>query len=57
MGMGVTEIGIIRDAVRSYIESRISADDDLKARFETEREKIRTARQQPIRLIKGENGG
>ena len=36
--IGATEIGLIRDAVRAYIEVRIAADGDLRARYEAERE-------------------
>jgi hypothetical protein len=52
--MGVTEIGIIRDAVRAFIERRISNDDDLRQRYETIREQLRMTRHQPIRLVKSD---
>jgi hypothetical protein len=33
MGMGVSEIGVIRDAVRAFIDAKIAADEGLKARY------------------------
>ena len=33
MGLGVTEIGVIREAVRMFIESRVAVDDALRERF------------------------
>jgi hypothetical protein len=57
MGLGVTEIGVIREAVHAYIDARIGADDDLRSRFETERERLRAGQRQPIRLIKKETNG
>ena len=52
MGMGVSEIGVIRDAVRAFIDAKIKKDDELRERYETEREKLMAAKQQPIRLVK-----
>jgi hypothetical protein len=54
MGMGTTEIGVIRDAVRAFIQAKIHADDKLKARYEVELAQ-RLARH-PIRLVKPESG-
>jgi hypothetical protein len=48
------EIGVIRAAVRAYIDSRIKNDRDLKKRYEAERKKLNAAKLQPIRLIKSE---
>jgi hypothetical protein len=55
MGMGTTEIGVIRDSVRAFIDAKTDADDALKARFEVERERLRQVQQQPIRLIKSDD--
>jgi hypothetical protein len=55
MGMGATEIGVIRDSVRAFIDARTGADEALKSRFEVERERLRKAQQQPIRLIKSDD--
>jgi hypothetical protein len=52
LGMGVTEIGVIRDAVRAFIESRIAADDELSQRYEAERQRL-TAQQHHPRPISG----
>jgi hypothetical protein len=56
IGMGVTEIGVIRDAVRAYIDTRIAADADLRTRYEAERERLRATQRQPIRLVRETNG-
>ena len=53
IGMGATEIGVIRDAVRAFIDARLE-DDDFRARFEAERAKIVAAKTKPIRLVKGD---
>jgi hypothetical protein len=52
MGLGVTEIGVIRDAVRMFIDTRIANDEDLRGRYEAERERLRTTQRQPLRLVK-----
>lgn len=59
LGMGATEVGIIRDAVRAFIDSRVGRDEELKQRYEIERERLRSIRLQPIRLVKsdGETSG
>lgn len=54
LGVGATEIGVIRAAVRAFIDVRIGADDELRARYEAERDRLRTARAQPIRLVKSD---
>jgi hypothetical protein len=51
LGMGVTEIGIIRDAVRAFIDWRLK-DEEFKKKFESERKKIIETRRQPIRVIR-----
>jgi hypothetical protein len=56
IGLGATEIGVIRDAVRAYIDRRVAADDELRARYEAERERLRVAQRQPIRLVRETNG-
>ncbi len=56
IGLGATEIGVIRDAVRAYIDGRIAADGDLRSRYEAERERLRVAQRQPIRLVRETNG-
>ena len=55
MGLGVTEVGLIRDAVRSFIDARLTADDALRARFEVERARLMQERVTPLRLVKTEN--
>jgi len=54
MGLGVSEIGVIREAVRTFVEARIAKDDDLRQRYETERKKLAAAKLQPIRLVKSD---
>jgi hypothetical protein len=57
VGMGATEIGVIRDAVRTYIDARVAgADDDFRARYEAERERLKATQRQPIRLVRETNG-
>jgi len=55
-GMGVTEIGIVRDAVRAFINSRVARDRGLRERYEAERAIMRAGQRQPIRLVKAEPG-
>jgi hypothetical protein len=57
IGLGATEIGVIREAVRAYIDGRIAADFDLKSRFEAECERLQAAKRQPIRLVRTETNG
>ena len=51
MGMGVTEIGVIREAVRAFIDDRLK-DQQFRTRFEAEREQIVRSNREPIRLVK-----
>lgn len=51
IGMGVTEIGLIRDAVRAFIDSRIAGDDVLRAKYEAERQRLMADKVQPLRLV------
>lgn len=53
VGMGVSEIGVIRDAVRVFIDARLR-DDDFRVRFEVERAKLLADKTQPIRLVKSD---
>lgn len=56
LGLGASEIGIVRDAVRSFIKSRTDRDDELKARYEEELGRLAAAKIQPLRLVaKDEN--
>jgi hypothetical protein len=55
IGMGATEIGVIRDSVRAFIDLKLDNDEALKVRFEAERERLRQIKQQPIRLIKSDD--
>ena len=52
MGMGVSEIGVIRDSVRAFIDARLDKDKKLRARYKIERKKLVEAKTQPIRLVK-----
>jgi hypothetical protein len=54
IGLGATEIGVIRAAVRAYIDARIGDDGGLRSRFEEERERLRAVQRQPIRLVRRE---
>ena len=54
MGMGTTEIGVIRDAVRSFIDTKLGADLELKTRFEEEKAAILAEKVEPIRLVKSD---
>ena len=54
MGMGVTEIGVIREAVRAFIDNRIAKDRQLRKRYESERERLRTLKVQPLRIVKSD---
>lgn len=53
VGMGVSEIGVIRDAVRAFIDARLKHD-DFRMRFEAERAKLAADKTQPIRLVKSD---
>lgn len=52
IGMGASEIGVIRDAVRAFIDAKIEKDDELRAQYEAEREKLMAEKQKPLRLVK-----
>ena len=54
MGMGVTEIGVIREAVRAFIDNRIAKDRQLRKRYEIERERLRTLKIQPLKIVKSD---
>lgn len=54
MGMGVSEIGVIRDAVRAFIDLKLRDDKALKKRFDAERKKLMAAKVQPLRLVKSD---
>ncbi len=58
LGVGASEIGVIRAAVRAYIDARLAKDDELRQLYEIERGKLMAAKRQPIRLVKtnGDNG-
>jgi hypothetical protein len=54
MGMGVTEIGVIREAVRAFIDDKIAKDRELRRRYEAERERLRTVKVRPLRIVKSD---
>ena len=54
IGLGATEIGVIRDAVRAFIDARLEVDEDLKRRYKVEREKLKAAKLEPLRLVKND---
>ena len=54
MGMGVTEIGVIWEAVRAFIDNRVPKDRQLRKRYESERERLRTLKVQPLRIVKSD---
>ena len=54
IGLGATEIGVIRDAVRAFIDARLERDEDLKRRYKVEREKLKAAKLEPLRLVKND---
>ena len=54
VGMGATEIGVIRDAVRAFIDNRIAKNRQLRDRYETERERLRAPKGRPLRVIKSD---
>ena len=54
MGMGVTEIGVIREAVRAFIDDKITKDRELRRRYEAERERLRTVKVRPLRIVKSD---
>jgi hypothetical protein len=54
MGMGVTEIGVIREAVRAFIDDKIAKDRELRRRYEAERERLRTLKVRPLRIVKSD---
>lgn len=55
VGMGATEIGVIRDAVRAYIDMKVAGDKALKKRYEAERKKLMAAKVRPLRLVKSDD--
>ena len=54
VGMGVSEIGVIREAVRTLINARLK-DDEFRARFEEEKARILAEKAKPIQLVKSDN--
>ena len=54
MGMGVTEIGVNREAVRAFIDNQIAKDRQLRRRYESERERSRTLKVQPLKIVKSD---
>jgi hypothetical protein len=57
MGVGGTEIGLVRQALRHYIDWAIGRDDLLREKFHAEREKLQTQKIQPFRLVKTDTDG
>jgi hypothetical protein len=49
--MGATEIGVIRDAVRAFIDDRIAKDRQLRRRYEAERDRLRALKVRPLRVV------
>ena len=56
LGGGATEVGVIRDAVRAYINMRIGREPYLKEAYETERARRHAEKMKPLRLVKPEDG-
>jgi hypothetical protein len=56
LGLGASEVGIVRDAVKAFIKQRTERDADLKARYEEELARLNAAKVRPLRLI-GKEGG
>lgn len=54
IGMGATEIGVIREAVRALIEDRIAKDRHLRQRYEEERDRLRALKVRPLRVVKSD---
>ena len=54
MGMGVTEIGVIREAVRTFIDIQLAKDRELRKRYEAERERMRAVKVRPLRVVKSD---
>ncbi len=52
VGMGTTEIGVIREAVREFIHERIKKDASLRKKFDAEKKRILAEKIQPLRLVK-----
>ena len=50
MGMGNSEIGIVRDAVRAFIQAKIKRDKALRERYQVELRRLNAKKLQPIRL-------
>lgn len=57
MGLGNTEIGVVRAAIRAFIKMQVGRDEDLRIAYEAELERINAAKIQPIRLVKTDNEG
>jgi hypothetical protein len=51
LGQGSTEIGVIREAVREFIASRVAKDRTLRRRYEAERRRIAGQKVRPLRLV------
>ena len=51
MGMGNSEIGMVRDAIRAFIRNALTRDDELNSRYEAELEIMLVALRQPLRLV------
>ena len=54
VGLGASEIGLIRAAVRMYIDARIKKNKELKTKYEAARGRLIAERRQPLRLVKTE---
>ena len=52
LGLGASEIGVIRDAVRAFIAARVGRDEDLKASYEAELARLNAAKLQPLRIVR-----
>jgi hypothetical protein len=51
VGQGASEIGVIRDAVREFINSRTRKDRALRERYEAEQRRIMGEKIRPLRLV------
>jgi hypothetical protein len=50
IGMGATEIGVVRDAIRFFMAERLK-NQELRKLFEAELERLYATKRAPIRLV------
>ena len=54
LGLGNTEIGVIREAVREYI-NRKTKNKTVKQRYDAERARIHVAKVKPLRVVSADD--